>query len=677
MNQKEEAAPDTSDRCNSAISYAARGWYVFPAVPGEKKSYKSKAHSNGQNWGKTTDPDEIRADFARWPMANVGIATGTESDIFVVDVDTLEGHSVDGLAAIKALEEVHGPLPVTLMAESPTGSQHYYFKWPGTTIQNKTTIAPGIDVRGEGGMVIAPSSVTALGTYKWLNAAPLADAPPWLVALATKGDSNTPHVSSDEPEADLGLIAAALAVIPNDDLDWESWNNIGMATWRATSGKGFAAFDLWSQKSKKYNARETLRRWNHYYAHPPTRIGAGTIVFLANKADPRWETAYYRSLPDINNLDPNNEWLTSIGFDTEKLANDNATEGEKGFSTNDDDAKADGRITPIELFWPGEEAADEGNWRIKGLVPEVGIGLLAARRGAGKTFVAIDLSYTLARLKAYISKPIVENIGTLWIARETPGQIPLRLRGLPEEPGCWPFRYIKTCPPLLDTKGRTNRKSVDDIIATLKVANEQMIERFGIPIGFVPIDTMRKAAGYGDRGENDPSQTGNVMQALSDIAEETRTFVLGIDHMGHDTSRGARGGTSKEDDADLVLYLNGEHGKGKMIVEKVRNGIDGIVVEYECIKVELGLDRDGDPVTTCSVELGGPEHAEQVVKLGPNQRRLLTMLQEAGPNGLTEDDWRNEAKKAGVGRQRFYDTSKSLKVRGLVSECGDRWLVVM
>jgi hypothetical protein len=100
----------------------------------------------------------------------------------VVEADTLEGHAVDGIASVKQLEAEHGELPETLMAESPSGSQHRYFKWPaGVSIRNSASkIAPGVDVRGDGGMVIAPPSVKpGKGEYRWVNAHDIADAPEW------------------------------------------------------------------------------------------------------------------------------------------------------------------------------------------------------------------------------------------------------------------------------------------------------------------------------------------------------------------------------------------------------------------------------------------------------------------------------------------------------------------
>src|SRR3954451_5761968 len=83
-----------SPRATAALEYAALGWEVFPAPPGTKQSYKSEKHS-GTKWGKTTDPEEIRRDFWKWPDANVAIVTGVTSGIFVLEGDTLVGHGVD------------------------------------------------------------------------------------------------------------------------------------------------------------------------------------------------------------------------------------------------------------------------------------------------------------------------------------------------------------------------------------------------------------------------------------------------------------------------------------------------------------------------------------------------------------------------------------------------------
>ena len=59
---------------DAALSYAARGWQVFLADSnGLKKSHKSAEFSNGQPWGATSSPAQIRRDFKKWPRANIGI----------------------------------------------------------------------------------------------------------------------------------------------------------------------------------------------------------------------------------------------------------------------------------------------------------------------------------------------------------------------------------------------------------------------------------------------------------------------------------------------------------------------------------------------------------------------------------------------------------------------------
>jgi hypothetical protein len=175
-----------ADLIGSALQYASRGWTVFPACVDAKKSYKCAALSNGTNWGATSDPAEIRKDFSRWPNCRIGIPTGAGNDIVVAETDTLAGHGVDGSIALRELEAKYGALPPTLQAISPTGSVHSYFGHPGG-IKIKTTasvIGHGVDIRADGGMVIAPPSVNLDGrAYRWLNQLPIAAMPAWLIEL--------------------------------------------------------------------------------------------------------------------------------------------------------------------------------------------------------------------------------------------------------------------------------------------------------------------------------------------------------------------------------------------------------------------------------------------------------------------------------------------------------------
>jgi hypothetical protein len=90
-----------------------------------------------------------------------------------------------------------------------------------------------------------------------------------------------------EPQADALRIAAALLDIPNHGpADWEGWNRVAMAVWRATGGNdmGWAALESWSHRNPAYDPKETRERWDHYPKSPPTKIGAGTIFHMAAEA---------------------------------------------------------------------------------------------------------------------------------------------------------------------------------------------------------------------------------------------------------------------------------------------------------------------------------------------------------------------------------------------------------
>jgi hypothetical protein len=175
----------------AALDYAGHSLRVFPAPPDSKKSYKSAEHSNGAKWGATADPAEVRRDFVRWPNARIGIPTGAVNAIVVIDTDTIAGgHAHDGEPELKKLEAKYGPLPQqTRRVLSPSGSKHGYFQHPGKNIKIVSrTIAPGVDCKGDGGMVIGAGSVNPDGrAYRLIDASPPAALPEaWIDFLKFK-----------------------------------------------------------------------------------------------------------------------------------------------------------------------------------------------------------------------------------------------------------------------------------------------------------------------------------------------------------------------------------------------------------------------------------------------------------------------------------------------------------
>ena len=171
-----------SDLASAAFRLALRRFAVFPLAAGAKVP---PAESHGY-LDATTDLDVARARWKKIPRANIGVATGAKSGVWVLDVDPQHG----GDKSLADLEREHGTLPLTIEASTPHAGRHLYWRWnaDGPEIRNSAgRVGLGLDVRGEGGSIIAPPSVLADGRgYRWIRngATGFADAPGWLVNAA-------------------------------------------------------------------------------------------------------------------------------------------------------------------------------------------------------------------------------------------------------------------------------------------------------------------------------------------------------------------------------------------------------------------------------------------------------------------------------------------------------------
>ena len=162
-------APEHSgSRCHwAAREYAAHGWAVLPIAPAGKRPLNF-----GGCRAAGTAPAVIDGWWARWPAANVGIATGAVSGIAVLDVDGELGRR-----SLAELETRHGVLPGTISSVTARGVHIFYAHVDGLGI-GAGRYGPGLDHRGDGGYVVVPPSVHPSGhVYTWLDAAD--DPAPW------------------------------------------------------------------------------------------------------------------------------------------------------------------------------------------------------------------------------------------------------------------------------------------------------------------------------------------------------------------------------------------------------------------------------------------------------------------------------------------------------------------
>lgn len=168
----------------AAMAYAAEGLPVFPLTPGTKLPFP-KSHGF---LDASTDADVVRTWWSEQPEANIGIATGRISNLFVLDVDM--GPGKVGKKSLRKLVAKYGDLPATRTIRTPSGGLHYLFSLPedlGIEFRSSgSVLAQDVDVRADGGYIAAwPSKLASGGVYAPIDPlAPIAPLPKWLSKLA-------------------------------------------------------------------------------------------------------------------------------------------------------------------------------------------------------------------------------------------------------------------------------------------------------------------------------------------------------------------------------------------------------------------------------------------------------------------------------------------------------------
>jgi len=173
-----------------ALAYLDQGWSIFPCKPNRKDPLV--------DWGQYSKERPTREQVTKWwtenPDANIGIVTGKISGLVVVDVDTYKGGIPDSL-------------PYTgTRAKTARGGLHFLYRYPpgvssvgNTTNDTRAPNSKGVDVRGDGGYIVAAPSVTEDGAYEWLDTSGLGLAPKWV----TEGKTTT----KEKPDEHAGWLS--------------------------------------------------------------------------------------------------------------------------------------------------------------------------------------------------------------------------------------------------------------------------------------------------------------------------------------------------------------------------------------------------------------------------------------------------------------------------------------
>jgi RecA-family ATPase len=224
------------------------------------------------------------------------------------------------------------------------------------------------------------------------------------------------------------------------------------------------------------------------------------------------------------------------------------------------------------LRWDGDPPPPIPPERVKGLLPEVGIGIEHGQFSTGKTYIALDLCLSAALGTTFIGRPIIKPCGSLFLAYERPHSVfprwymakQIKCPGLLKQ---LPFAMLAQLPPFMDDD------ALDTLVEIAKDADKRMRGELGVPLGFIVIDTLVVATGGLSDGTAQEVQP--IMSRMRQLSNETQTFVLGLDHQGHTPGR-SRGSSDKYGTPDISWSIEAEDKKeGTLTVQKYADGVQG------------------------------------------------------------------------------------------------------
>lgn len=592
----------TSDSHNLsvAIELAKTGYPVFPCKEdGQKGTIKSPYTWNGFK-DATTDPSEIRRMWRRHPDAVVGLPTGERSGLAVVDLDIRD----DGRDGESALEAAGIDARSAVRVHTPSGGLHLYFRH-ADGIGSAGGILSGVDVRGEGGYVIAPGSRMADGTiYRYVGRDRLDDDALRLPRFpaAIRDMMSRPRNDGESDVEPIGLtLDQARSYLDElaDNPAWrdrrDGWLKIGMGLHHEFEG-GDEAFELWrrfSEESEFYNLRELRQQWRSFRDDRANPVTFGSIIDAAR-----------------------GEWAMTTA------------EARAAFEDDEDDIP-DGDSSHLTFRRPSEiEETESRRQIVKGLVAAGDVGCVIGAPGVGKSLLAPCLGYAIAQGRDVFGLRVRQGL-SFYVAAEDQFGMGQRVRALRRQNGeAEEFVLVGGVSDLL-SKGSRDLRELRSAVKEQRPA-------------VVFIDTLAMA--FPGLEENSAEGMGRVVAVARSLTKWGAAVVL----IHHDTKDGAQGlprGHSLLNGAlDFSLMLKrGDDDIVRGKLTKNRNGSCDLDIAFRIATETLGEDDDGDEITAARCE-PLESTGERRPPLTDNEREVLDVLRDlcagrAG-HGVTEETWR-------------------------------------
>jgi hypothetical protein len=572
-----------TDLATEAARLASLGYAVFPC-----REDKAPACPRGFH-DATKDPEAVRRLFALPGAALIGVATGAASGIDVLDLDPRNGSDAwDGA----------GRLPPTTVHSTRSGGTHWLFRHRPGLRCSASRIAPGVDVKADGGYVI------------WWPAAgcdplmrePLEDWPEW-ISVPVRSSSAAATAGQVDAPPSAAVAAALLERMPNpDDLGRDDYACVMLAA----AGCFHAAED--DAECIAEAAVQWAARWSGSHGE--------------DAEQEKWHTDWSRRNGGLAGWPQLLRHAAKLGVDV------------SDFQATEFEAEAEPALRPAGqrmrerfVFPAGCATGPRRGYVIKHLLAPGDVGALIGPPGTGKSMLAPYLAYAVAQGRMAFGMRVKQG-RALYVAAEDATGLRQRVHALMLQHGDAPDFALVDCPNLLDAAATADLKAA---VADWKPA-------------LVVLDTL--GAAFAGMDENSAQDMGKVVELSRALAAHGCAVLL-IHHTAKNGDGTPRGHSVLNGTLDMSLRLEAKDEAGVIrgTLGKNRNGTTDRPVAFQYVAVTLGIDEDGDAITAPrAVELSADTaNQPRRPKLSPAAKNALQVLREmtAAGDPVREDDWRS------------------------------------
>lgn len=610
-----------SPNFETALRLADLGYFVFPcrsSGDGAKKPMPTI------QWRKmsSNDPQQVSRWWRTWPYAAPGLDLA-KSGLIVIDAD--RHGQADGVLAVGDMMADHGydPAPVPTVS-TPGNGTHFFYRQPeGKSFGNADSRLykgcklkdMGINIRGDGGYVIAPGSEMQRGRYELfgdLAAAPV--LPDWFSAILD-GEPARPVQPMAVPRTEMSdqriraycdaAIAAEVAKVA------------GAAEGGRNNTLNEAAFALGQLVGAGFiGESEVFALLANAAAHSGLDAVESRMTIQSGLGAGRKEPRVLPQSDLPHAVDP----LEAARINAMILA---AWEKKEAERNETEKARAKSELEWFDHVQP----VTVSPYIIKGFLDHAAMSVIYGPSNSGKTFFALDLAFHIATAARWRERR-VDGGAVLYLAAEGGNGIANRIAALRSRTGVTdvPLALRRAGLDLLDPRA--------DTAHVIRLARE--VEEVA-PLSLIVIDTLSRVIAGGD--ENAATDMTAFIRNVDAIRQATGAHVMIVHHTGKDVAKGARGHSSLRAATDTEIEVSVDEVEGRVArVTKQRDYEGGEEFRFKLKAVDLGHDQDGDRIGSCVVTAAEGERHDDLPSKNTCKvilREIQTAFDKGNPYSMT------------------------------------------